>query len=172
MFLGWGFRVAHQHHIASFSYLADDIILTISSSPHSHRHVQCTIVHSTTTILWVQSNTPASYCLLLISCLYNTNHLHHPHTDTGIFYNEHCTNTIIQSMGFRGTHHRRQPTLIDWIGRVVVMFLVSYSYHTDKMIQTYTQTQPHTSTWGHTFEKHLHKHSEQHTETQRHAHKK
>ena len=32
MFLGWGFRVTHQHHIASFSYLAD-IILTISTTP-------------------------------------------------------------------------------------------------------------------------------------------
>ena len=53
-------------------------------------------------------------------------------------------------MGFRGTHHHHQPTLIDSIGRVVVMFLVSYSYHTDKIIQTYTQTRPHTSTWGNT----------------------
>ena len=45
-------------------------------------------------------------------------------------------------MGFWGTHHH-QPTLIDSIGRVVVMFLVSYSYHTDKIIQTYTNTATH-----------------------------
>ena len=123
MFLGWGFRVTHQHHIASFSYLAD-IILTISTTPT---------------------------------------------------LTEACTMYIVQTqfytiMGFRGTHHHHQPTLIDSIGRVVVMFLVSYSYHTDKIIQTYTQTRPHTSTWGHTIEKH--QHSEQHTETQRHAHTK
>ena len=32
MFLRWGFRVTHQHHIACFSYLAY-IILTISTTP-------------------------------------------------------------------------------------------------------------------------------------------
>ena len=46
-------------------------------------------------------------------------------------------------MGFWGTHHHHQPTLIDSIGSVVVMFLVSYSYHTDKIIQTYTNTATH-----------------------------
>ena len=51
MFLGWGFRVRHQHHVASFSYLAD-IILTISTTPHSHRHVQCTLYKHNSTQLW------------------------------------------------------------------------------------------------------------------------
>ena len=57
MFLGWGFRVTHQHHIASFSYLAD-IILTISTTPH--RHVQCTLYKHNSTDYGVQRNTPPS----------------------------------------------------------------------------------------------------------------
>ena len=64
-----------------------------------------------------------------------------------------CTMYIVQTqfftiMGFRGTHHHHQPTIIDSIGRVVVMFLVSYSYHTDKIIQTYT-THKHGHTQAH-----------------------
>ena len=49
----------HQHHIASFWYLAN-ILLTISTTPHSHRHVQCTLYKHNSTDYGVQRNTPPS----------------------------------------------------------------------------------------------------------------
>ena len=59
-------------------------------------------------------------------------------------YNVHCTNTILQIMGFRGTHHHHQPTLIDSIGsgRVLVMF--SYPSHI-----TLTKSYKHNHTQAH-----------------------